>query len=122
MGSGARWSGAAAARRRFSRLPAVVRDELNKAVSDTTKAIRDAARSRAPVRTGALKKSITSRVDKRRAKGTVQAKARHAHLIEFGTSKMDARPFMLPAAEAERSRFIERAKDSGRRVEREMKK
>lgn len=33
----------------------------------------------------------------------VRATARHAHLVEFGTIKMDAEPFLAPALRAERA-------------------
>lgn len=66
-----------------------------------------------PVRSGALKKSITVRTIRnvsfvpgkglrtagpsRVVIGFLRPASRHAHLVEFGTSKMAAEPFMRPA-------------------------
>lgn len=117
----AKWEGIAAARKQFARLPEVVRQQINEAVDVTRKAALEGARARVPVDTGALKKSLRSTMDKRRGAAKVTARAPHAHLVEFGTVHMDAHPFMLPAAEAERDNFVRRATEAGRRIEQEMK-
>lgn len=63
-----------------------------------------AAKQGAPVRTGKLKKSLVKRV--KRVGGVVVGKIgikpktygnRILHLVEFGTSKMAAKPFLRPA-------------------------
>jgi HK97 gp10 family phage protein len=63
-----------------------------------------AAKQGAPVRTGKLKKSLVKRV--KRVGGVVVGKIgikpktygnRILHLVEFGTSKMVAKPFLRPA-------------------------
>lgn len=63
-----------------------------------------AAKQSVPVRTGRLKKSLVKRV--RRVGGVVVGKIgikprtygnRILHLVEFGTSKMKAHPFLRPA-------------------------
>lgn len=43
-----------------------------------------------------------------------------AHLIEFGTRRAPAYPFILPAVEGERANYLARLKDAGRDVERAM--
>ncbi len=65
------------------------------------------AQRRAPLLTGALKKSIIARMlDKRgnNPRAAIAAvdrkKAPHAHLVEFGTSKMAAHPYFRPAVDA----------------------
>lgn len=116
----AKWRGAAEARKQFARLPRVVRDQINIATDETRKAIAAGAKARVPVRTGELKRSIRSTMDKRRGKAKVTAKARHAHLVEFGTVHMPAKPFMLPAAEAERGNYPQRAIDAGKRIAAEL--
>lgn len=52
-----------------------------------------------PVRTGALQISIKQSVEQKGDKttGTVYTKSPYAGFLEFGTSKMAARPFMRPA-------------------------
>ena len=64
------------------------------------------ARRRVPVDTGELKRSIGVRSDRglRRAGGDtrqafVTASARHAGLVEFGTVRMAAQPYLRPAAD-----------------------
>ena len=120
MASGARWAGAAEARKQFARLPQVTREQINIATSETTRAVRDGARQRVRVRTGRLKRSIKSTMDRRRGQGKVTVGAPHGRMVEFGTVNMSARPFLLPAAESEQENYAQRAKDAGRRIEREL--
>lgn len=68
----------------------------------------------------------------RRVKGLVRASARakkgyvvdqpasRAHFVEFGTPKMRAEPFMIPAAEAQKGPYLERAMRAGKGIERDM--
>lgn len=52
--------------------------------------------------------------------------SKYAHLVEFGhrrgrgTSAAPAYPFMIPSAEAERSKFLTRCQEAGRGIERDM--
>ena len=46
--------------------------------------------------------------------------AARAKFIEFGTRKMQAEPFMIPAAESQKGPFLDRAKRAGKRVESDM--
>lgn len=57
---------------------------IEKALDDGSKAIERGARQRVPVKSGKLKKSIFSKLDKNEASAYVGAKAPHAHLIEMG--------------------------------------
>jgi len=122
MAASAKWRGAADARKAFARLPEVVRNQINEATSQTAMAVQAGAKARAPVRTGLLRRSIKRSMDKRRGAAKVRATAPHAHLVEFGTVRMSARPFLLPAAEAERHNYIARAREAGSRIERDMAK
>ena len=86
--------------------------------------IRDLARSRVPVNTGALKSRIIAKSKPIRrgvfwasagvAKGefTTGRRAgrqprRYAHLVEFGTAHSAAQPFIRPAADREEEIFAE---------------
>ena len=83
--------------------------------------IRDEARIRVPKKTKDLAKSIVS--IKRRAETRNQVKFSvtpsrgknkagwRAHFIEFGTSKMSAKPFLRPAFEASENKSLDAAKD-----------
>ncbi|MPM69780.1 hypothetical protein SDC9_116728 [bioreactor metagenome] len=66
--------------------------KIEDAVSRSTKNISKGAKSRVRVRTGKLKKSISSRFDKKSITGYVAAKTSYAHLIEFGAKVHNARP------------------------------
>lgn len=83
--------------------------------------IRDEARVRVPKKTKALAKSIVSikrRTETRNqvkfsvtpSKGKNKAGWR-AHFIEFGTSKMSAKPFLRPAFEVSENKSLDAAKN-----------
>lgn len=61
-----------------------------------------AAKALAPVLTGTLVRSISSRHSGAgaRQKITISASAPHAPYVEFGTARMRARPFLRPALAA----------------------
>jgi hypothetical protein len=44
--------------------------------------------------------------------------SRYAHLIEFGSSRQKAEPFMIPAAAAEREPYLQRCIKAGQAIER----
>jgi HK97 gp10 family phage protein len=72
--------------------------------------VRDEAKDLVPVRTGLLKDSIfaaygdDSKPDV--LVGVNHRRAPHSHLIEYGTVKMQAQPFMRPAITATRGKVI----------------
>lgn len=64
--------------------------------------------------------------EKRKFKGRLLTRAgrqqvvrpdRYAHLVEFGTRKMPAEPFMIPAAEGQKGPFLDRCRAAGRKIE-----
>lgn len=68
--------------------------------------------------------TFTSAGRKIRIKGTTTAgrivnPARYAHLVEHGSRKMPAEPFMLPSAEAQKQPYLERCKAAGRGIEKD---
>ena len=93
-------------------------------------------RGKVGVKTGTTTMTIGGR--RRRVKGIITAGAggsastsagatkiqptRYAHLVEFGTKHMPAEPFMMPAAESEKGRFLERCKAAGPDIERDVAK
>ena len=52
--------------------------------------------------------------------GRVDKPSRRAHFVEFGTSKMPAEPFMIPAAESLRGEYLDRCLRAGKDIERDM--
>jgi HK97 gp10 family phage protein len=47
--------------------------------------------------------------------------SRYAHLVEFGSRKMGAEPFMIPAAEAEKQPYLQRCVHAGKAIELDVK-
>lgn len=90
-----------------SRVPRASADVLARAAAITEKAAFDIearARAQAPVQTGFLKSSIEAS-----GRGTdwrVDARAEYALFVEFGTRRMGARPFLIPALEAVRPAYL----------------
>jgi HK97 gp10 family phage protein len=83
-------------------LTAEIKARVEAAITDQAENVATTARENCPVRTGALKRSIRVEVGDGGMFAAVKAggmEAPHAHLIEFGTRKMRARPYMVPALE-----------------------
>lgn len=85
---------------------------LDKATFDGAKIVLDAAKDKAPVKTGELKESLILKKAKvkdknRRCQYYVtrqKGKAPHFAPVELGTSKMEARPYLRPAFDENTSR------------------
>jgi len=45
---------------------------------------------------------------------------RYGHFVEFGTRRMRAHPFMLPAAESQKQPYLERCRAAGTRAETDL--
>jgi len=93
--------------RRLNALPGRL---MNRALDAAAAAAENAAavaRSTVPVDTGALRDSI--------ATGTIpggavlRAGTDHAAMVEYGTTRMPPRPYMLPAARAVQAEFFREA-------------
>lgn len=102
--------------------PDVVRTHASSAVATSTFAVAQRARSLVPVATGTLKASIESGnvVSGLSGRVGVSSSADYWRYVEFGTRNMSARPFFRPAAELERGAFIQRMRDIGPRLERDL--
>jgi len=140
-------------RHRMKQLPAVIQQKVVVgATRAAAKSIADDAKTRVPVRTGLLRKSIgvvkakkrntpeghtifyvlprkkvrwskTVSVGGRRGKMKVTQWAFYAHFVEFGTKKMKPIPYMGPAYKASARSSVEAFKRyASRRLEREVEK
>ena len=82
--------------------------------------LRDDARDRAPVQTGALKRAIfAARGDENKPNVLVGVNykiAPHAHLVEFGTVKTNARPYMRPAISSASPKMAQTMKDGFEKI------
>lgn len=80
-------------------------DKVLSLFAEQARLLANEMRARVPVRTGLLRSAIFSRRGRKGESpyaiaGVSGKKAPHAHLVEFGTVKMSARPFWRPATEA----------------------
>lgn len=100
-------------RRAMAETTGDIRAGIRSAVADTLDAIRDDARRQVPVDTGQLRDSLETMSHSGGMGGAVGAfGSAYAPFVEFGTSKMPARPYLLPAAERERQRLVRRLVDA----------
>lgn len=136
--------GLIAARKAFKALAPEVQAQLSEATERTVFAVRQRATANVPVDTGTLRDHILGRFSARTGFGRVGIKdgrvaiagkggsaltsqgarvleaSRYAHMVEFGTAETNAQPFMMPAAEAERSAYAQRLREAGKRAERNL--
>ena len=94
---------------KLSRYKALVQQRMRFAVQDAAKRTAEDARAFAPVDTGALRGSITSLVQASGAKasGDVLANSPHALYVEMGTSRRAAHPYLRPALQQNKARFLQ---------------
>lgn len=98
--------------------PKEAKNLLRRVQYDLAKELRDDMKPDVPVKTGTLFQAIKAS-RKRGTPGTVEAAveiehgknadhdAYYWHFVEFGTVKMKAKPYIIPAAERMRARLIE---------------
>jgi hypothetical protein len=82
---------------------AKVRRQVVKVVSDTTDSVEQDMKAAAPVRTGALRDSITGSA--RGLTGTVQPTIRYSVFVLYGTYKDEAQDFLNPPADTAQTTF-----------------
>lgn len=112
-----------ATQRALLRVPDVARTHASSAVAASTFAVAQRARAIVPVDTGTLKASIESSRTVNGLTGSVGVSSRDVgywRFVEFGTRHMAARPFFRPAAEGESNAFIQRMRDIGPKIERDL--
>lgn len=93
--------------------PALAR-ALEEAVGDAARLAAEDARVWAPVDSGELRRGIVAR--NQGLVGTVISTAPHGAMVELGTSRMAARPYLQPAALAAHSPFLASAKEIAVRI------
>jgi HK97 gp10 family phage protein len=133
-------TGAKALKASFKALPKELRELVGSVNQTTAFAIAQSARARVPVRHGFLKQHIDTAFSKATGFAKVGVKkgrvavagrggsaltskgakvvspVRYAHLVERGTVKQKAQPFMGPAARAEGPAHVQRIKRLGPEV------
>lgn len=106
--------------KRLQQAPERLRKKVLEVLEERAEAVRADAASRAPVRTGALRRSIKKQVSEKTLtakvyadypepggnsrKGHQKGRKYYAFAVEFGTKRMAAKPFLYPAARAAEAR------------------
>lgn len=95
-------------RNRLPRLSGAVRAQASAAVRETAYAVEARAKQVVPVRTGNLRNSIQTDAEPGALRATVGTGVDYAIYVEYGASGRPPRPYLTPAAEAERPEFARR--------------
>jgi HK97 gp10 family phage protein len=100
-----------------SRIPQIIADlpsEVNDALKEGADAIAEGAQSRVPVDEGTLRDAI--HVEEIEGGYSVVAgnetDAFYGHIVEHGSVRVPARPFLMPAYESEREHLLEIVADA----------
>lgn len=103
----------------FNKFPEIARKlprETAQIVAETALAIETHAKLFVPVDTGNLRNSIQAQ-EESATQWVVATGVEYAEYVEFGTSRMAARPYMTPAAERERPHFMAKMRALESRLE-----
>lgn len=87
-----------------------VKDKLKEAVQKHTENIASQARTDVVVDTGRLKSEIETDYSTGGFFGRARAKTPYAHIVELGTATHPAKPFLHPAFEATKPKFVANVK------------
>lgn len=104
---------------RIRALPGALEAAAARSVRAAAELAAGEARMRAPVDSGALRAGIGVQSGAG-AEAAVRSAASHAAPVEFGTSRMAAQPYLLPAAGAVREEFFAAARAEAQRAAREV--
>lgn len=98
-------------REALMRLPADIESKAEQAVAESVDAVESSAKSNVPVDSGDLRDSIVGTYSG--LSGVVEVGEHYGWWVEFGTtsSSYPEQPFLNPAAEEERDRFVKRIGD-----------
>ncbi|BCJ86454.1 HK97-gp10 family putative phage morphogenesis protein [Effusibacillus dendaii] len=95
----------------LDRLSDEMRDAIWKQIKQSAKELRKDAQSRAPARADQrLKKSIRVQYDEDALEAVIGPKVFYAHFLEFGTVQQPAQPYMTPAFENQKSKYLDALK------------
>jgi HK97 gp10 family phage protein len=84
-----------------------------KAVSNAAYIMEAQAKALAPVRTGYLRESIKTHIDDGGLSAKVISHSEYSLFVEFGTSKQESQPYMMPAYFKAKLHFEKLMKDWG---------
>lgn len=82
-----------------------ITNKLSEGVAESCKVVEADAKAMCPVDTGGLRKSITSEVSG--TTGVVGTNKEYAMYVEFGTYKMAAQPYLVPALKGNEEKVLQ---------------
>lgn len=85
------------------------KEQMQKAIVGSAYKVQTDAKRAAAVDTGRLRNSIAVDFNSEKTGAEIGTNVKYAPFIEFGTRYQKARPFLYPAWEAERAKFIVKA-------------
>jgi HK97 gp10 family phage protein len=91
---------------RFPEIAAAMPERASQVVRKASFDIEGQAKNRCPIETGALHDSILTKFENNGLTGIIAPHMDYATFVEFGTKRMSAKPYMLPAAEAVAPAYI----------------
>jgi HK97 gp10 family phage protein len=97
--------------------PNLMKDAATDLVEKSAQATAQRMRANAPVKTGLLRRSISSVARGLEGGVTIAPAAAYWRPVEYGSIKMPARPFVRSAAEVERPATDKRLEDIGQKLE-----
>jgi len=86
-------------RKMLKEMTPAIRKAIERFLIKAGTVVKASAKANAPVRTGRLRDSISSKVDKVRQEAVIGPNVEYAIYQEFGTKYMKAQPYMRPALE-----------------------
>ena len=102
--------------RRVREIPQEVKEEVQAHVSTTAYKVEADAKRLAPVDTGNLRRKIKTKISDGGFVATVGTNVEYATYVEFGTSKMEAQPFLIPAYVKHKDDFENKLRDIANRI------
>lgn len=96
--------------RKLADIEPTLRPALEREVKVAAVNIQNGARQRVPVRTGRLRNSVTHEITDDGLNAAIGSNVEYAPFVEFGTRRMRARPYLFPAFEEERPKYLARLK------------
>lgn len=89
----------------LNRMNLVAEQRVREQVAESALNVQRGAKERCPVRTGALWNSITVDFYQDGLTAEIAPHMPYAPYVEFGTTRMPAKPYLFPAWEEERPKF-----------------
>lgn len=83
-----------------------IKRKAGQAIAKTAHDVARIAKTKVPVDTGATRESITASINRDALSATIGPTTYYAPFLEYGTSRMTARPFMHPALEAVKPGYV----------------